>query len=145
MTTGVTIAPRDDERVARRYPAPPPWLRSFMALTLHGLRERRRAPLTWGGGLGAMSALMAAIWPSIEGSMQKLIKSYPSGLKEAFGIQQLDSVEKYIDAEMLSLIIPVALALFAIRCVARATVGAEERGQWRVPHSGLRTRPARRG
>lgn len=107
---------------------PPSWQRSLAALVRSGLRSQRRAPLTWGGGLGAMSALMAAIWPSIADSMEKLIKTYPAGLKEAFGIQQLDSVEKYVDAEMLSLIVPLALAFFAVRCATRATVGAEDRG-----------------
>jgi beta-exotoxin I transport system permease protein len=107
---------------------PPSWPTSLAALVRSGLHAQRRAPLTWGGGLGAMSALMAAIWPSIEDSMAELIKSYPSGLKEAFGIQQLDSVEKYVDAEMLSLIVPLALAFFAVRCATRATVGAEDRG-----------------
>lgn len=108
--------------------AAPSWPRSLAALIRRGVRDQRRAPLVWGGGLGAMSALMAAIWPSIEGSMQQLTKSYPAGLKEAFGIGQLNSVEKYIDAEMLSLIVPLALAIFAVRCAIRATVGAEDRG-----------------
>ena len=32
-------------------------------------------PLTWGAGIGAMSALIAALWPSIEGSVSKLVES----------------------------------------------------------------------
>ena len=56
------------------------------------------------------------------------MRSYPEGLKQAFGIQTLDTVERYVDAEMLSLIVPFAVAFFAVRCVTRATVGAEERG-----------------
>jgi ABC-2 type transport system permease protein len=106
----------------------PPFGRSLATVVRRGLRDNRRAPLTWGGALGGMSALMAAIWPSIEDSISKVVKSYPSGLKEAFGIQQLDTVEQYIDAEMLSLIVPVALAFFAVRCITRPTVGAEEQG-----------------
>jgi ABC-2 type transport system permease protein len=96
------------------------------ALVERGLRDQRRAPLTWGGSLGAMGALVAAIWPSIEDTASELIEQYPEGLKEAFGIGELDSVEKYVDAEMLSFIVPLALAFFAVRCVSRMTVGAEE-------------------
>lgn len=107
---------------------PAPWLAVQRALIARGLRDNRRAPLTWGLGLGSMSALMTAVWPSIEGSVDKLMKSYPEGLKRAFGIRELNSVEKYVDAEMLSLIAPLALAFFAVRCAVRATVGAEERG-----------------
>ncbi len=102
--------------------------RSLAAVVWRGLRDNRRAPLTWGGALGAMGALMAAIWPSIEDSMAKIMDSYPAGLKEAFNIGELDTVESYVDAEMLSLIVPLALAFFAVRCATRATVGAEERG-----------------
>jgi len=107
---------------------PPSGSRSLAILVRRGLLDNRRAPLTWGGVLGLMSALMAVIWPSVEDSMTELIKNYPSGLKEAFGIDQLDTVEKYIDAEMLSLIVPLALAFFVVRCVTQATVGAEDRG-----------------
>ena len=108
--------------------AAPSSRRRLALLVRRGLRDNRRAPLTWGGGLGAMTAMIAAIWPSIEDSMSELVEGYPAGLKEAFGIQQLDTIEKYVDAEMLSLIIPLALAFFAVRCATRATVGAEGRG-----------------
>ncbi len=106
----------------------PAWPRSLAALVCHGLRQQRRAMLAWGIGFGAFGALMAAIWPSVEDSMTQLVDSYPAGLKEAFGIGQLDTVERYIDAEMLSVIVPLGLAFFAVRCIAQATVGAEDRG-----------------
>ncbi|HSD78741.1 MAG TPA: ABC transporter permease subunit, partial [Solirubrobacteraceae bacterium] len=114
--------------LAPRTLAAPAWPRSLAALVARGLRDHVRSPLTWGGGLGAMSALIAAMWPSIEDSMAELVRNYPEGLKKAFGIQRLDTVEAYVDAEMLSLIIPLALGFFAVLCVTRATVRAEERG-----------------
>ncbi len=120
-------------RVARRAaPATalvaPSAAHSLAAVVGRGLRDQRSAPIVWGGGLGAMGALMAAIWPSIEDAMTNLVKSYPEGVMKAFGIGQLDTVERYIDAEMLSIIVPLAMAFFAVRCATRATVGAEERG-----------------
>lgn len=105
----------------------PPARQRLLALVRRGLRDNRRAPLTWGGGLGVMTALVAAIWPSIEDSTAELVKSYPAGLKGAFGIQQLDTIEKFVDAEMLSLVVPLTLAFFAVRCAIRATVVAEDR------------------
>jgi ABC-2 type transport system permease protein len=102
--------------------------RTLRAVVRRGLRENRRAPLWWGGSLGAMSAMMAALWPVIEDSMDQLMKSYPAGLKEAFNIADLTSVEAYVDAEMLSLIVPLAIAFLAVRIAARAIAGAEERG-----------------
>jgi ABC-2 type transport system permease protein len=118
-------APR--ARAVEAHMAPSQW-RSFAALVRGGLHDNRGAPPAWGGALGAMTALMTAIWPSIEASAAKLLDSYPAGLKEAFGITQLDSVEAYVDAEMLSLVVPLALGFFAVRCATRATVGAQDRG-----------------
>lgn len=120
---------RSSHRGAIAHPgvAPAPH-RTLLVLVARGVRDHGRAVLAWGGGLGVMGGLMAAIWPSIEDSMDELLESYPAGLKQAFGIQALDSVEKYVDAEMLSVIVPFALAFFAIRCAIGATVTAEERG-----------------
>jgi ABC-2 type transport system permease protein len=71
---------------------------------------------------------MALMWPSIEDSMDELMESYPERLKEAFNIRTIASVETYIDAEMLSLIVPLAIGLLAVRVMARAIPAAEERG-----------------
>ena len=102
-------------------------MRCYLALVRQGLHDHRLAPVTWGGSLGAMSALMVAIWPTIEDTASELVRQYPKGLREAFGIRDLASVEEYVDAEMLSLIVPLALCFFAARCAADALVGAEER------------------
>ena len=71
---------------------------------------------------------MAAIYPTIRSSIEQVAKSYPSGLKEAFGAQAMNTVEGYVHAEMFSLIVPLAIGYFAVRAVATPIVGAEERG-----------------
>lgn len=106
----------------------PSTLGALATVIRSGLHVQRRAPLTWGGSLGAMCALIAAMWPSISDAIQKAMQSYPETVKQAFGISELDSVEKYVDAEMLSLVVPLALAFFAVRCSTRMLVGAEENG-----------------
>jgi ABC-2 type transport system permease protein len=93
------------------------------------LRERRRAMLAWGIPLGLWSAFIVAIFPSIEGTVSKLAKSYPPALKEAFGVSSLASVEQYLQAEMLSLIVPLALGYLAVRAVASGLSGAAESGR----------------
>jgi ABC-2 type transport system permease protein len=75
-----------------------------------------------------MGALFAAVWPSIEGSVSELVEHYPAGLKQAFRVERLDSAVAYIDAELLSLIAPFAMAFLAVRLVVRPVVGAEESG-----------------
>ena len=106
----------------------PDWRLGLLAVVRRGLLDRRRAVLSWGLGLGVYGGLMAAIYPSIRSSIDQIANNYPAALKEAFGVQTMNTVEGYLHAEMFSLIVPLALAYFAIRAVAGPTVGAEERG-----------------
>jgi ABC-2 type transport system permease protein len=100
---------------------------ALRAVIARGVRDQRYAPLTWGGSLGALGALMAVMWPSIEDSVGSLLDDYPERLKAAFNIRSITSVETYIDAEMLSLIVPLAIAFLAVRSMTRAISTAEER------------------
>jgi ABC-2 type transport system permease protein len=93
------------------------------------LSDRRRSVLAWGIPLGLMSAFIVAIFPSVQGSLEKATRNYPSGLKEAFGISRLSNVEQYLHAEMLSLIVPLALGYLAVRAVASGLTGAAETGR----------------
>ncbi len=104
------------------------WSAGLGAVVRRGLLDRRRSVIVWGGSVGALGAFMAAIYPSIRGSIEQVAKSYPAGLKHAFGVEAMNTVEGYVHAEMFSLIVPLALGYFAIRAVAGATVGAEEAG-----------------
>jgi ABC-2 type transport system permease protein len=99
------------------------------ALVSAHLSDRRRSVLAWGIPLGLWSAFIVSIFPSIESSISKAVESYPSALKEAFGISRLSSVEQYLQAEMLSLIVPLALGYLAVRAVASGLSGAAESGR----------------
>jgi ABC-2 type transport system permease protein len=106
----------------------PPACATLRALVRRGLLDNRRAPVVWGGPLGVMSALEVALYPSIRASVTQAVQGYPTGLKDAFGITDLGTVEAYLNAEMFSLVLPLAVAYFAIRCVAASIAGAEEHG-----------------
>ncbi|MET0306339.1 MAG: ABC transporter permease subunit [Solirubrobacterales bacterium] len=99
------------------------------ALVAAHLSDRRRSLLAWGLPLGLMSAFIVAIFPSVEDALSKAIADYPPALKEAFGIGGLTNVEQYLQAEMLSLIIPLALGYLAVRAVASGLSGAAETGR----------------
>jgi ABC-2 type transport system permease protein len=99
------------------------------ALVLAHLSDRRRSLLAWGLPLGLMSAFIVAIFPSVEDALSKAVADYPPALKEAFGIGGLTNVEQYLQAEMLSLIIPLALGYLAVRAVASGLSGAAETGR----------------
>jgi ABC-2 type transport system permease protein len=98
------------------------------AVVRRGISDQRLAVVTWGASLGLMGAFIAAIYPSVKDSLAKVVQSYPSGLKEAFGVTGFDTVESYVHAEMFSLIVPLAIGFFAIRSATRETVTAEENG-----------------
>jgi ABC-2 type transport system permease protein len=99
------------------------------ALIAAQLRERRRSLLAWGVPLGLYSAFVVAIYPSIQGALQKAIRGYPEGLKQAFGASELSSAKDYLHVEMLSLIVPLAVGYLAVRSIASGLSGAAESGR----------------
>ena len=99
------------------------------ALVSTHLADRRRSILAWGLPLGLMSAFIVAIFPSVEDALSTVIQDYPSGIKEAFGISEFSDVEQYLHAEMLSLIVPLAVGYLAVRAVASGLSGAAETGR----------------
>ncbi len=101
----------------------------MIALVAAQLHERRRSLLSWGLPIGLWSAFIVAIYPSVEDALSKAVASYPEALKEAFGIAELASVEQYLNAEMLSLIVPLAVGYLAVRSVASGLSGAAESGR----------------
>ena len=98
------------------------------ALVARGLADRWRSILSWGIGGGLMCAFTAGVYPSIEDSLGQALKGYPEGLKEAFSIGELSSVEEYLSAEAFGWIVPIAVSFFAIRSVVRSIAAAEEAG-----------------
>jgi ABC-2 type transport system permease protein len=90
------------------------------------IRDQRRAPLWWGIPLGLMSALELAVYPSVHESLGKALDSYPDALKSAFQIESINSAAEFLNGEMFSLVIPLALGFFGIRAAERLIVGYEE-------------------
>lgn len=101
----------------------------MIALIAAQLRERSRSLLSWGLPLGVWSAFVVSIYPSIRSALLKVVHGYPTALKQAFGVGELSSVGQYLHAEMLSLIVPLAVGYLAVRSVASALSGAAESGR----------------
>lgn len=96
-------------------------------LVLQGLADRKRSLLVWILSIGLLCAAIVATYPSIEGTLTDVMDSYPDALKEAFAIESLDTPGQYLHAELLSLILPLALSWFAIRAIARDLSGSAEK------------------
>jgi ABC-2 type transport system permease protein len=103
--------------------------RLLRAVVRRGLRDEARATLAWGAGFGVFGAFIVAIYPSVQDTLTSLTDSYPDGLKEAFGVSDMGTAGAYLHAELYSMIVPIAVAIFAVRTVARRLTGAEERGE----------------
>lgn len=126
MSTLTTAPPPAPALAIRSAPGSITGLGAFVR---RGLRDRRRTTLIWGLALGTYGGFMAAVYPSIQGSLDQLLKHYPSALKQAFDVTSMRTVEGYIQTEMFSLIVPLVIGYFVIRAITAPTAGAEERGQ----------------
>ena len=90
--------------------------------------------MAWCLGIVAYVGLIAAIFPSIEGSpeLDDLLASYPEVLKSLFGIAEGSSITSgpgYLDAELFSFMLPLFVLALAIGSGARTFAGEEDAGR----------------
>jgi ABC-2 type transport system permease protein len=103
---------------------------TLFALVSHTVRMLSRGVIIWGAAIGLYSAALVASFTTIEGSadeLNQLMKAYPKGLMEAFGITDLADPANYMQSQVFGFV-PLALAFFTIMVLAGAIAGAEERG-----------------
>lgn len=105
-----------------------------------GVRDHRRALAAWCAGIVAYAALIAAIFPSVQGSPEfdKLVESYPDALKALFGLGEGGSITSgagYLDVELFSLMLPLLVLVLAIGSGARTFAGEEDAGRLELPLS----------
>jgi beta-exotoxin I transport system permease protein len=79
-------------------------------------------------------ALVAAIFPSVEGSPEfdELIRRYPDVLKNLFGIAEGASITSgagFLDVELFALVLPLLVLVQAIGRGARTFAGEEDAGR----------------
>lgn len=103
-------------------------------LLRRGLGDHRRALTGWCVGIAAYVALVASIFPSIEGSpeLDQLIESYPEILKNLFGISGGGSITTgagYLDVELFGFMLPLLVLVLAIGSGARTFAGEEDAGR----------------
>ena len=99
-----------------------------------GLVDHRRALIGWCVGIVGYVALIASIFPSIEGSpeLNDLIESYPDVLKSLFGITGTGNIASgagFLDAELFSFMLPLLILVLAISSGARTLAGEEDAGR----------------
>lgn len=104
-----------------------------------GVRDRVRALVGWSVGAAAYIALLAAIFPSVEGSseLDNLVQDYPDALKSLFGLGGVDlgTGSGYMDTELFNLMLPLLAIVLAIGSGSRTVAGEEEAGRLELPFS----------
>lgn len=102
---------------------------ALFALTSHIARMQLKGVLVWGLSLGLYSAAIVATFTTMDaGQMDQLVDSLPEGMREAFSLTDLSTIEGLLDVRVFGFIFPLALAFFPILALSGAIAGAEERG-----------------
>lgn len=92
---------------------------------------RWRGLLAWTIGLVGIVVLQLSVYPSVADSaagMQALVDAWPESLRSAFGLDEYGTGPGYLNSELFSFVIPLALIAIALGAAAAATAGEEERG-----------------
>lgn len=100
-------------------------------LTVRTLTDRWRATFGWGLGLILMAVVQLAVYPSVAKSsanMQAFVDEWPQAFREAFNLDAYTTGAGFLNAEMFSMMIPLALIAVATTGAAAATAGEEDRG-----------------
>lgn len=105
-------------------------VRGVLAMALF---DYRRGMAGWGLGLFLGVVLMCAFYPSLIGieGLDELLDAYPEALLSLFGIergQDFTSAIGYLESEIFSFIVPLAMVGFGVAVGARFVAGEEERG-----------------
>ena len=98
------------------------------------MSDHRRSLIGWCGGVALYVVLLAAIFPSIEGSPElgNLLENYPEALKSLFGLTGAVDITRgagFVDTELFSFMLPLLAIVLAIGSGARTLAGEEEAGR----------------
>jgi ABC-2 type transport system permease protein len=86
-----------------------------------------RTSLFWGLGIAVYTLLMIVSFPTFESSGALDISQYPEGMREAFNLTAMDTIEPYLSSQIFSFL-PLIVAFLPVTIFAGAIAGAEERG-----------------
>ncbi|HVN51604.1 MAG TPA: ABC transporter permease subunit [Acidimicrobiales bacterium] len=102
-------------------------LRSVFAKTVY---DRRHGLLWWNLGIGVMTVATMSVWPSVRDEYAKLVENYPTALLAFFGIDKagLGTSAGYLQAELFSLLVPLAFIAYMIAGASSTIAGEREVG-----------------
>ena len=92
-------------------------------------RDRRRGLIGWIIGIGVLSALAIAFWPTIVNNkeFQEAMDSIPESLKFLIGQEELTSPSGYLNARLFAFMVPILLLIYSIGQGSDSIAGEEQR------------------
>ncbi|HQX63001.1 MAG TPA: ABC transporter permease subunit, partial [Thermomicrobiales bacterium] len=98
-----------------------------MVMFRRWLWSSRWSAIGYGIGAAAYILIIIAFYPTVRANsaqMDQLLKVYPEALKQAFGIANIGTLAGFLGAEVLNIIWPLIVGVFAI--MAGSAVVAQE-------------------
>lgn len=97
------------------------------------LADRRRGATWWAAGTILGVAAVVGLWPSVEGNtdIERVVEDLPETMRVLIGSQAdipLSSAPGYLQARLVSTLLPILLLVYGIGLGARAIGGPEEDG-----------------
>lgn len=105
-----------------------------LELLLGPMRAVRRAGLLWAGSVAALVVMTVAFWPSFKGStgMTEILDQMPSGLVQAFGLQDFGTAAGYLRGNLYALLVPLLFAGAGIGFANSLTASEEDAGRFEI-------------
>ncbi|MBN1172269.1 MAG: ABC transporter permease subunit [Micromonosporaceae bacterium] len=99
------------------------------SVLVKALSDARSSLLGWMIGIGLLTAMYAAYFPSMrKPAMTEAMESYPEALKEAFNLHDMSTGAGYLQGTVFGLLVPLVVVIFTISVGARITATDEENG-----------------
>ena len=91
------------------------------------IRKHGRGVLFWAIGVTLYTIAMVLSFPAFEDTGTLDVSQYPEGMREAFNLQSLDTIEPFLSSQVYNFL-PLVLMFVPITIFAGAIAGSEERG-----------------
>ncbi|MFJ6212286.1 ABC transporter permease subunit [Streptomyces sp. NPDC092296] len=92
------------------------------------LRDGRRPLIAWTVGTALAGALYAGFYPQLGGAAGDLYRSFPAGLRQAFGLDDMSTAAGYLGSTPFGMVVPLLVLFHGAATGTRAVAGDEESG-----------------
>lgn len=97
------------------------------------LRDQRRSVASWGGGIVATIAIMAALWPSVRDMFDdEMLADFPEAMQRLFDLETMRTGSGFFNVELFSIVLPVVFIAYGVGRGSRFVAGEEQDGTLEV-------------